>query len=199
MPACGIAITRQQLFRLRKRRTVTLECGSLRKFWTTSSSSVFKSYMCLKTTCSCFNPGPLSNIGKDCRPLWNIFRPLSVLASSKFDIIERYKLINRVLISASVMYCFAWSIIQLRYGTISLTIRPGNTERTQKLRCSLTKFVQTLRRENSQKAQQYREQKKKIIIINKDGSMVRYIQNLRTTYLAPWTVPYQRTALQFNF
>ena len=35
----GIAITWQQLFGLRKRRTVTLECGSLRKFWTTSSSS----------------------------------------------------------------------------------------------------------------------------------------------------------------
>ena len=33
----------------------------------------------------------------------------------------------------------------------------------------------------------------------KDGSTVRYIQNLRTTYLAPSTVPYQRTVLQFNF
>ena len=33
----------------------------------------------------------------------------------------------------------------------------------------------------------------------KDGSMVRYVQNLRTTYLAPWTVPYQRTVLHFNF
>ena len=31
----GIAITKQQLFTLRKRRTVTLECGSLRKFCTT--------------------------------------------------------------------------------------------------------------------------------------------------------------------
>ena len=39
MPAWGIAITWQQLFRLRKRRTAMLECGSLRKFWTTSSSS----------------------------------------------------------------------------------------------------------------------------------------------------------------
>ena len=28
---------------------------------------------------------------------------------------------------------------------------------------------------------------------------VRYVRNLRTTYLAPRTVPYQRTVLQFNF
>ena len=28
---------------------------------------------------------------------------------------------------------------------------------------------------------------------------VPYVQNLRTTYLAPSTVPYQRTVLQFNF
>ena len=38
MPAWEIAITWQQLFRLWKRRTITLECGSLRKFWMTSSS-----------------------------------------------------------------------------------------------------------------------------------------------------------------
>ena len=36
-------------------------------------------------------------------------------------------------------------------------------------------------------------------IMTKDGSTVRYVQNLRTTYLAPSTVPYQRTVLQFNF
>ena len=33
----GIAITWEQLFSLQKRRTITLECGSLRKFCTTSS------------------------------------------------------------------------------------------------------------------------------------------------------------------
>ena len=38
MPAWGIAITWQQLFRLQKRRTITLECGFLRKFWTISST-----------------------------------------------------------------------------------------------------------------------------------------------------------------
>ena len=36
----GIAITWQQLFSLSKRRTIMLECGSLRKFCTTSSSSL---------------------------------------------------------------------------------------------------------------------------------------------------------------
>ena len=35
--------------------------------------------------------------------------------------------------------------------------------------------------------------------ISKDGSTVRYVRNLHTTYLAPSTVPYQRTVLQFNF
>ena len=35
--------------------------------------------------------------------------------------------------------------------------------------------------------------------VNKDGSTVRYIQNLRITYHAPLIVPYQRTVLQFNF
>ena len=33
----------------------------------------------------------------------------------------------------------------------------------------------------------------------KGGSSVRYVQNLRGRYLAPWSVPYQRTVLQFNF
>ena len=33
----------------------------------------------------------------------------------------------------------------------------------------------------------------------KEGSTVRYVQNSRTMYLAPSTVPYQRTVLQFNF
>ena len=32
-------------------------------------------------------------------------------------------------------------------------------------------------------------------LITKDGSTVRYVQNLHTTYLAPWTVPYQRIVL----
>ena len=36
-------------------------------------------------------------------------------------------------------------------------------------------------------------------VVGKDGSTVRYVQNLRTTYLAPSTVPYQRTVLQLNF
>ena len=36
-------------------------------------------------------------------------------------------------------------------------------------------------------------------LMNKDGNAVRYAQNLRTTYLSSWTVPYQRTVLQFNF
>ena len=35
--------------------------------------------------------------------------------------------------------------------------------------------------------------------VAKDGSTVRYVQNLRTTYLALWIVLYQRTVLQFNF
>ena len=35
--------------------------------------------------------------------------------------------------------------------------------------------------------------------LSKDGSTVGYVQNLRTTFLAPSTVPYQRTVLQFNF
>ena len=36
-------------------------------------------------------------------------------------------------------------------------------------------------------------------VMTKDGSTLRYVQNLRTTYLAPSAVPYQRTVLQFKF
>ena len=36
-------------------------------------------------------------------------------------------------------------------------------------------------------------------IKTKDGSTVRYVQNLRTAYLALWTVPYQRTAFSSIF
>ena len=33
----------------------------------------------------------------------------------------------------------------------------------------------------------------------KNDRTVRYVETLRTTYLAPLTVPYQRIVLQFNF
>ena len=36
------------------------------------------------------------------------------------------------------------------------------------------------------------------MVLSKDGSTVWYVQNLRTTYLAPPTVPFRRTVLQFN-
>ena len=52
----GIAITWQQLLSLRKRRTVTFECGSLRMFCTTSSSCLWhQKWMTLKNCLQIWN------------------------------------------------------------------------------------------------------------------------------------------------
>ena len=68
------------------------------------------------------------------------------------------------------------------------------TQYSRKLECVLKHF-----RTINKLLSQAEEIRLMVCVLLQARMAVQYVQNLRTTYLAPWTVPYQRTVLQFKF